>query len=74
MKLYLEDDINDMLVLVKEDVSYCFNYDINGELEDMKLSLGDGTYINMDGINKDGNEKKYNVLKFFSKICEDEEE
>lgn len=70
MKLFLEDEVNEIIVLIRDDAKYSIDYDKDGEIENLKLNLGDGVYIDMKEKDNDGNEIKYCVLQHFSEICE----
>ncbi len=74
MKLFLHDEVNDIIMLVRDDVKYRIDYDQDGEIENLQLNLGNETYLDIKQTDDDGNEIKYSVLEHFSSICEKVEE
>lgn len=63
MTLVLIDDINDLEVVVREDVTYTMDYDTKGEVSDVRINCGNGVTLDLGQYEEDKKEKMYTVLK-----------
>jgi len=65
MTLVLIDDINDLEVVVRENVTYTIDYDTKGEATDIKINCGNGVTLDLGQYEEDKQEKMYTVLNKF---------
>ncbi len=65
MTLLLIDDVNDLEVVVRENVTYSIDYDTNGEPTDIRLNCGNGVMLDLGHYEEDKKEKMYTVLNKF---------
>lgn len=65
MTLVLVDDVNDLEVVVRENVTYTIDYDTKGEASDIKINCGNGVTLDLGHYEEDRQEKMYTVLNKF---------
>lgn len=65
MTLVLIDDVNDLEVVVRENVTYTIDYDTKGEASDIKINCGNGVILDLGQYEEDKQEKMYTVLNRF---------
>lgn len=65
MTLILIDDVNDLEVVVRENVTYTIDYDTKGEATDIKINCGNGVTLDLGQYEEDKQEKMYTVLNKF---------
>jgi len=65
MTLILIDDVNDLEVVVRENVTYTIDYDTKGEASDIRINCGNGVTLDLGQYKEDKQEKMYTVLNKF---------
>lgn len=65
MTLILIDDVNDLEVVVRENVTYTIDYDTKGEASDIRINCGNGVTLDLGQYEEDKQEKMYTVLNKF---------
>lgn len=61
MTLVLIDDNNDLEIVVRENVTYTIDYNVKGEVSDIKINCGNGVTLDLGHYEEEKQEKMYTL-------------